>query len=64
MCNFSEYFLKLQLKYQKRKMYRLTAKYGLASLEVLEQSLVVDVLINRVMQRRIKAGKYPNLIFS
>jgi hypothetical protein len=62
MRNLISYILYLQIKYQKNKMYRLSVKYGLDSSEVLEQSLVVDVLINRVMQRGVKPGA-PLLVF-
>jgi hypothetical protein len=63
MRYFDEDILNLQIEYQKNKMYRLSAKYGISSPEVLEQSLVVDVLVNQAMRLRIDSGKSHHLVF-
>jgi hypothetical protein len=61
---FDEDILNLQIEYQKNKMYRLSDKYGISSPEVLEQSLVVDVLVNQAMQLRKGSGNSHHLAFS
>ncbi|HBF35972.1 MAG TPA: aspartyl-phosphate phosphatase Spo0E family protein [Firmicutes bacterium] len=45
-----EEFLNIQIEFQKKKMYLLSEEYGISSEEVLEQSLVVDALINQFMR--------------
>jgi Spo0E like sporulation regulatory protein len=64
MQSLKEDILNFEIEYQKRKMYRLSVQYGISSVEVLEQSKVVDILINRVMRRKLKSSVYSNLVFS
>ncbi len=63
MRYFDEEILKIQIEYQKKKMYSLSEKYGISSPEVLEQSLVVDALINQVMRFRLNPAKCAPITF-
>lgn len=64
MRYLDEEILKNQIEYQKNKMYSLSEKYGLSSPEVLEQSIVVDALINQVMRFRLNRTQSLHVTFS
>ena len=64
MRSVDDEFLTIQIEFQKKKMYLLSEKYGISSEEVLEQSLVVDALINQFMRSEWKLAKGTLIPFS